>query len=62
MQPFVKKVFEAVRALEFGGAGGAGAIMGMVSIEGERIPFAPERVDPAASGELSAWRSQAGCG
>lgn len=51
IQPFVKKVFEAVRELTFEPSG---EISGLVSLEGEAIPLA-ERVNPAASGAAAGW-------
>ena len=47
MQPFVKKCFEAVKELVFEANG---EISGMVSVEGEKIPFV-DCVNPATSGE-----------
>lgn len=48
VQPFVKKCFEAVKELVFESNG---EISGMISLEGEKIPFV-ESVNPAASGEF----------
>ena len=47
VQPFVKKCFEAVKELVFEANG---EISGMVSVEGEKIPFV-DCVNPATSGE-----------
>ncbi len=65
VQPFVKKCFEAVKELVFeprpataagdsSVAGDAGIITGLVSVEGEKIPFV-QSVDPAASGAVEVW-------
>eukprot|EP00775_Hariotina_reticulata_P006671 gene6671-6895_t len=51
VQPFVKKCFEAVKELVFESNG---EISGMISLEGENIPFV-ENVDPAASGAVECW-------
>ena len=56
MQPFVKKCFEAVKELVFEANG---EISGMVSVEGEKIPFM-DCVNPATSGE-GGGRSAAWC-
>lgn len=51
VQPFVKKCFEAVRELVFEESG---EISGMVSVEGEKIPFV-DTVNPAATGAVERW-------
>ncbi|KAF5825339.1 dynein heavy chain, N-terminal region 2-domain-containing protein, partial [Dunaliella salina] len=51
VQPFVKKCFESVRELVFEAEG---EITGMLSIEGEKIPFM-DSVNPAASGAVEVW-------
>lgn len=51
VQPFVKKCFEAVKELDFDKTG---EIVGMVSVEGEKIPFI-DSVNPAASGAVEKW-------
>ncbi|MEW5299252.1 MAG: hypothetical protein WDW36_002285 [Sanguina aurantia] len=51
IQPFVKKCFEAVRELVFEADG---EISGLVSVEGEKVPFV-EAVNPAATGAVECW-------
>ena len=51
VQPFVKKCFEAVKELTFEKDG---EISGMVSVEGEKIPFM-DNVNPALSGAVETW-------
>jgi len=53
VQPFIKKCFEAVKELVFESNG---EISGMISLEGEKIPFV-ENVIPATSGELSSQQT-----
>jgi len=51
VQPFVKKCFESVRELIFEAEG---EITGLLSIEGEKIPFM-DSVNPASSGAVEVW-------
>ncbi|MEW5311652.1 MAG: hypothetical protein WDW38_003348 [Sanguina aurantia] len=51
VQPFVKKCFEAVKELVFEADG---EISGLISVEGEKLPFV-DNVNPAATGAVECW-------
>ena len=53
VQPFVKKCFEAVKEFTFEHNG---EVSGMVSVEGEKIPWI-ETVNPSATGALACVRA-----